>query len=444
MRGISRAKWGRYAQLLKCNREFRKIWIGQSVNFLGDSFYDIALMWYVYAVTGSATQSGLVLVFIFLPSIVFGIWFGPLIDRTNRKPWLVLTSALQAIAITGFGVLAVTGHFLLWAIYLISFLLATGEVAMGPAFTSAIPDLVSEELLVTANAMLSTTHQLFRLLGSIFGGVVIASVGMSSAFFIDAVSFAVAALYFAMTAIPLRTGDLGSSAGPGARGSIWADIKTGTKWLTSRRNLLMILIVATISNMGLAPTNVLPAMYLKKVMHAGPTALGIFDAAIGFGVVLGAVWLGTKSIKRIGLWFTSSIVMQGVGLGIVGVAPHIWVSMVGNFILGMAVSMAGIPLSTMFQALVPRDMRGRVSSITGAVASLSIPVTYGFVGILADGIGARWTYGWGAICLVLAGMAAFAMKTVRETRLTSHVSESAGPDVRLRRMQETYETTQGN
>ncbi len=181
------------------------MWIGQSVNFLGDSFYDIALMWYVYSVTGSAAQSGLVLVFIFLPTILFGIWFGPLIDRMNRKPWLVLTSVLQAAAILAFGVLAATHHFMLWAVYLISFLLATGEVAMGPAFSSTIPDLVPPELLVTANALLQTTRQLFRLLGSICGGVVIAFIGMASAFFIDSASFVVAALYFAMTSIPMHT-----------------------------------------------------------------------------------------------------------------------------------------------------------------------------------------------------------------------------------------------
>lgn len=408
------------------------MWIGQSINFLGDAFYDIALMWYVYAVTGSATQSGLVLVFIFLPSIVFGMWFGPLIDRTNRKPWLVLTSLLQAVAIAAFSILAMTGHFLLWAVYLISFLLATGKVAMGPAFSSSIADLVEPSFIVTANAMLQTTRQLFRILGSIAGGVVIAFISMSTAFFIDAASFIVAAIFFAMTAIPPHANAIPTQSND-HRPSIWADIKSGVTWLVTRRNLLIVLVVATISNMGLAPTNILPAMYLKKSIHAGPSALGVFDSAIGLGILLGAAWLGTKKIQRFGTWFTASIVVEGVGLAVVAMAPSLWVAIIGNFILGIAVSTAGIPLSAMFQALVPRDMRGRIGSITNASSTLSIPVTYGLVGMLGDHIGARWTYGLGAICLVGVGLAAFAVKSVRQTGLqhaylsSSRVSKSTLP-----------------
>ncbi len=179
----------------------------------------------------------------------------------------------------------------------------------------------------------------------------------------------------------------------------------------------MILLAATMSNIGLAPTNVLPAMYLKKALHAGPSAFGIFDAAIGLGILLGAAWLGTKSVRRIGIWFTGSIVIEGVGLAIVGAAPALWISVLGNFILGISVSTAGVPLSTMFQSLVPGEIRGRIGSITNATSSFSIPVTYGLVGVLADHIGARWTYGWGAICLVLVGFAALTMKSVRLTGL---------------------------
>lgn len=141
-------------------------------------------------------------------------------------------------------------------------------------------------------------------------------------------------------------------------------------------------------------------------------------------------WLGKKSVRRIGLWFTWSIVTEGVSLGVVGAAPALWVSAFGNFILGVSVSTAGVPLSTMFQSLVPGDMRARVGSITNATSSFSIPVTYGLVGVLADHIGSRWTYGCGAICLVLVGFVALAIKSVRVTGVQP-VSDTSGEGVAM-------------
>ncbi len=419
----------RYTQLLGENRSFRNLWIGQSINFLGDSFYDIALIWYVYTVTHSAVQSGLVLVFTFLPSVIVGIWFGALVDKTDRKLWLVMTSVVQACAAAAFALIILTGRFRIWEVYVITFCLATGEVAFGPAWNSSMPDVVPADQLVSANAMMAFSRRLFQMLGSALGGAVIAVIGTSAAVCVDAASFLTAAWFFGRTAIPvharptvaeLERNEDQSVATPSLR----ADIVGGARWLLSQSNLVVILIVSTFSNMSLGPTNVLPAMYLQTTLHAGAEAFGLFDAAIGLGMMVSVVWIGSRDVRRAGLWLAYGLSAEALAMAIVAAAPNIWVADIGNFVLGVAVMTAGIPLTTMFQALVPQHMRGRVGGITNAVTNVSIPLTYALVGVLGDSIGARWTYGIGACCLVLCGIVAFAAPAVRNTGLPGLASAS--------------------
>lgn len=406
-------RWHSYGSLLRFNRSFRYLWIGQSINFLGDSFYDIALIWYVYAKTGSALQSGLILVCTFLPSIFFGMWFGTLIDRGDRRRWFVVTSLLQAVAAVAFGAIVENGHVHIVELYVITACLATGECAIGPILNSSIPSVVSTENIVAANAMMSFTRQLFRVLGSSLGGLAIAWVGASTAIYFDAASFIMAAILFARVSLPLAQTDEAKEVAL----SVWADIKSGMKWVFSTKNLVVILIISTVSNIGLGPVNVLPAVYIRHALHAGPAQLGEFDAAIGIGMILCSLGIGLIQARRVGLWFSVSLILQGVGMAIVAVAPNFGVSLVGNVVLGGAIVTAGVPLSAVFQALIPAGMRGRIGALTSASSNVSIPITYAVVGLLGDTIGARLSYLLGALLLAACGVAALCAKSVRATQL---------------------------
>lgn len=160
-------------------------------------------------------------------------------------------------------------------------------------------------------------------------------------------------------------------------------------------------------------------MLIKSDFHASASALGIFDAFIGFGLLLGGITVGIISPKKAGLWFVSGLGIQGLGMGIVAFAPYLWVAYLGNFLLGFAVMIAVIPLSTLFQTLIPSDMRGRVSSVSSIAFNISIPTTYGAVGALADHIGAQMCYAIGAILLIGSMVIGFFNRHIVATELFS-------------------------
>lgn len=97
----------------------------------------------------------------------------------------------------------------------------------------------------------------------------------------------------------------------------------------------------------------------------------------------------------------------------------------------MAVIAVNLPTNTLFQTLVPADMRGRVGSISGMISSVAIPITYGGIGILGDIVGARWSYGFGAVLLGCCMLAGLSVASLRRLSITDEVTTAELPDVGL-------------
>ncbi|MGZ4107166.1 MAG: MFS transporter, partial [Tumebacillaceae bacterium] len=98
-------------------------------------------------------------------------------------------------------------------------------------------------------------------------------------------------------------------------------------------------------------------------------------------------------------------------------APNLAIACVGNFILGLAVILTALPMSTLFQLLTPKDKRGRVNSILSMGFNMAIPITYGGIGLLSGAIGSRNSYALGAALLFLCVFAGVLSAQVRSASL---------------------------
>lgn len=366
-------------------------------------------MWYVFAKTGSGLQTGLVLVSAFLPQVIVGPFLGVLADRWDRRRMMQWASVLQAM-LTGLLAALMWVHTVYtWEIYAVTTLLSVLQLTYVPARAGMFPDLLDEGQLMSGNALFSTSQQIARLVGSTAGGTLIAFAGADTAIAFDALTFVVSALFIQRVQYTSARTDMHIDQ----RSSIFVDLQAGWRWLWDKKVLLILIIISTLSNIALGPSNVLAPMFIRQAMHANVAALGIFDACIGLGIVVGGLVLGSVSTRRVGLLFTCGIGLQGIATALVSMSPTVLIAYVGNFILGLAVVATNLPTSSLFQTLVPSDMRGRVGSISAMLSTLSIPITYGGIGILGDAIGARWSYGFGAILLMCCMLAGVSVSSLR-------------------------------
>lgn len=391
-----------YRLLLKHNADFRYLWLARACSCFGDSLYNLAISWLVYSMTGSSLQVGLVIVAKFLPEMILGLFIGAWVDRLNPKLLMQLSDAAQALLTGTLAVLMLTGQLQLVHIYLITALLSISGNLFATSQSSLMPELIKDKAyLISANSLLSVSLQITRILGTVAGGILVASIGNSGAVIGDAVSFI---LSLALIQRIKHRSRAGSHSRAGSSLSIFAEIREGWEWLRGQTAMLLLILLGTLSNIALGPSNVLPPMLIEKLLQGGSGELGIFNAAIGIGLLLGGLFVGTRSPRRIGVWFSCGLGVQGLGMCVIALSPVFWTACFGNLILGFGVTVTVIPMSTLFQLLVPAALRGRVNSISSMAFNLSIPLTYGGVGILADRIGAQVCFGLAAtlfaVCMI--------------------------------------------
>lgn len=189
-------------ELLRRNRDFRQLWLGQVVSQLGDWFDTIAVYTLVLRLTGSKSAVGLVLVARFLPAIFLGSLSGIVADRFSRRTVMVASDLSRAVVVLGF--LFVRRPEDLWLLYTLTVLQLALSSFFEPAKSAAIPSVVSPRELLSANTVTSVTWSSMLALGAAAGGEVAGHFGTDAAFVIDSLTYLASAALILRVRVPRR------------------------------------------------------------------------------------------------------------------------------------------------------------------------------------------------------------------------------------------------
>jgi len=182
-----------YIQLLRSNHDFRRLFIGQLVSQTGDWFNSVALFTLLLSLTGSGEAVGYILIIKLLPSFFAGPLAGVVADRFNRKTIMIVADIVRGFLVLGF--LLVQRPEQVWLVYAIAALEVVVSTFFDPAKSAAIPNIVSREELIPANALSAASWSVTLALGAALGGVVTDAFGRNTAFVVDSVSFFVSAAF---------------------------------------------------------------------------------------------------------------------------------------------------------------------------------------------------------------------------------------------------------
>lgn len=372
-------------------RDFRLLWIGESVSLLGDGIYYVALAWQVYALSNAPTALSAVGVAWTVPMVVFMLLSGVLSDRFDRRALLILSDVIRFVAVVIIGVLSITGDLELWHMFVFVAIYGIGDAFFGPSFGAIIPDLVPQHLLVEANSLGQFVRPLAeRLLGPAVGGIVIAAAGEGNegyAFLFDALTFVVSgACIYAITA---RKG----APSKERQGSMFSEVAEGLRFVKAHTWLWATLAAASLMLLfWVGPFEVLLPFVIKNNLASGADALGLVFAAGGVGSILVAVVMAQRGLPRRHMVFMylSFAVAAGAVAGFAFVTT-VWQAMIFGFIDGAAVSAGMIVWSTLMHRLVPRALLGRVQSLDWMVSTGLTPLSFALTGPLWKLVGLRAT-----------------------------------------------------
>ena len=175
-------------------REFRLLWLGQSISLLGDGLVIVAIGLYVTRLTGNPADVGLVLAAYAIPLVAFVLLGGVLADRLPRQRVMVASDTILAVLHAVLAVLILTGAVRIWQMVVIGMLFGTAEAFFRPAYTGLVPQTVGEDRIQDAQALSGVSAQISEVASPALATALVLGVGASAAFALDALSFVVSAL----------------------------------------------------------------------------------------------------------------------------------------------------------------------------------------------------------------------------------------------------------
>ncbi len=380
-------------RLLRRNGPFRRLWSARAISFIGDSLGSIALLLYVAEATGSGVAVALLLlVGDFVPTLLSPIT-GALSDRVDRLRLMVGCELGQG-GIVILIALAVPPLPLLLGLVALRTLVAS---AFNPASRSALPNLVADAELETANTALGLGTHGFDLLGPLLAAVLLPFLGIRELLLVDAATFAIsAALLARLPALPPARLELEG-------GSLLGDEVDGLRFFRNHRAIRAVGLgfLGVVAFTGV--DDVALVFLAQESLGAGETGTSLLYAGAGVGLLLGFAALARAGIVvPVALLAVAGFGLSSAGNLLTGLSWAIPVAVAMQIVRGAGISLIEVGVNTLVQRLVPAGMQGRAfGNLYGAVG-LAAGLSYAAGGILLEVIGPR-------ALLVLAGVGGLAV-----------------------------------
>lgn len=375
-----------YRQLISQNSNFRNLWFGQIISFLGDWFNLIASASLISQLSDSGLAiGGLFVVRMLAPFLVSPV-AGVIADRYNRK-WVLFTAdAIRAVIVLGFLLVRQPSH--LWLLYTLTALQLAISGFFQPARNAILPDIVSPQELGAANALSAATWSVMLAFGAALGGIVAGVWGNRPAFVIDSATFVLSAVFIAR--INYQLPEALKNADKTLRAALTQYVD-GLRYLWNHADILFIAMHKSANALFVSSGyQVIQVKIAEEVFvwgQGGNFSLGAFFAAAGLGTGLGPILIRrftgddeTKMRRGILLGYG----LAAVGLAVSAPLTSFYTVLLGTVLRGIGGGITWVFSTQLLLQLLPNEMRGRVFSSEFAIFTLMSAVAAGGVGGALD------------------------------------------------------------
>ena len=385
----------------RLSADFWKFWTGQTLSQLGSSFTLFATPLLIYKLTGSSVNLGIASAANFVPYLLFGLIIGAWVDRLDRKRMMITVDIGRALVIAVIPLMALLDLLDVWQIYLVGFLSSVLTIFFESGEFAAIPSLVGQDDLVTANGRIQASYSGAQVAGPLLAGLMVAVAPIEAVFLVDAASFLVSAFSLRLVRVSFNTAD--SDDRP--RSTIRSDVVEGLRYVLHHPVLRNISAMMALINFIGVTVFTQMVLFAKVRLHASDARVGFLFSASSVGVVVLGLAAG-RLRKRLSF--------SQAALGALMVSSLLTVAFAYNRMYWLALPIAAvmnglgiffnINTGSLRQAIVPNHLLGRIISIAAVLAWSAIPL-----GGLLGGYAVKWTgdvasvYAWiGILTFVVA------------------------------------------
>lgn len=295
----------------------------------------------------------------FLPILILSLIGGLVADMFNRRKVMFASQIVMTLVSAIFGLLTCFNMIQIWHMYILTAIQAAALAFDMPARQALMPNLVPREDLPSAFSLQSMAFNIGSIVGPGLSGIVIALLGQSWTYFIDAISFGAVIISL------LIIGNVNQEINPIVRrqGLNLDAIKEGVAFIRAQPIILSSMILDFFATFFSSANTLLPFI-TRDILKVGAVEYGWLSAAQPFGAVGVGLFFSQKAkIRKQGSLLLWSVVAFGIATIVFGLSRNFWLSLLALAIIGGSDAISTILRNTIRQMVTPDAMRGRMVSV---------------------------------------------------------------------------------
>ncbi|MFD3454863.1 MFS transporter [Streptomyces sp. NPDC058691] len=379
-----RTRWGVFAQ-----RDFRRLWLGETVSGLGNSVSVVALpLIAAVELDAGSTAVGLLAAAVWTPWLLVGLPVGAWVDRIRKRPLMVACDLVAAAALVSIPLAAWLGALTFPYLLVVALLCGTAAVCFNTAYHSYIRIVLGGRDLLEGNARLQGSEAATQVAGPGVAGLLAQAFGAVSALVADAVTFLVSAVCLTRISV-VEPGHVPHEERPSLR----RQILDGLRFVGGDRYLRPMVMWGAVTNMALMGYQAVQVVFLVRTVGLEPGMVGVLLSSGSAGGIAGALmaaWVGRRFGTARGLLLLQAATAPfALLLPMTTAGPGLLLFATGGFLVGIGVSVANIVIGGFRQAYCPPHMLGRVVATAMMTNHSTIPLGSLLGGVLGDAVGYR-------------------------------------------------------
>lgn len=372
------------------NSNFLNFWIGQSISMFGSQVTVVALpLTAVLVLHANAMEMGMYQAMATAPFLIFGLFAGAWIDRTRRRPLMIVSNLVTAALLSLIPLLAWMDLLSINILYLILFLAASGSLIFELAYLSFLPTVIHRDEMTDGNSKLEGSRAMAQIVGPSAAGGLISLLAAPVAILVDAVSYVVSSIFL----MRIKVEEPVPTATP--KGNVWAQIGEGLKAIGTHPILRSIAASTALLNFFRTAFSSVYMIFIVLNLGLTPTEVGIVLGVGSIGAFLGAfVAQRWATLFGIGHSVIGSAVLVTLGAVVVTLAPQsLWVSMplliLGQALTGIGNTVYFINQVSLRQTLTPNHLLGRINASNRFISRGAMPLGGLMGGVLGTWFGLK-------------------------------------------------------
>ncbi|MFX4300941.1 MFS transporter [Alicyclobacillus tolerans] len=378
----------------------------RGVSQIGDFILLIAVNIWVLNITHSPTAVSILWIIPALAQLMVSPWAGSITDRLNRRSVMIVTEFIRAALIAG---MTISAH--VWLLYLLLFFVNGVGSFFSASSAPYVTYLVPNHRRKRVNGIRGALQSGAIVVGPAVTGLIVnLTGGISSAIWIDAITFFVSAVsLFVLPSFKSSLEEAPNTKEKPAYFRVWVlDLRKAMQVLRQRAFFTFVLSLVTLSGVIGAATDSQEVVFAKGVLHLSPSQYSFLVSIAGAGYVFGAIFVAILANKfSLNILIGVGSLFGSVGFVMYAFSHSLGIAAIGFVVLGIFISLSSSGFSTFYQMSLPPEYMGRVANVTTPITQGLIIVLTVTAGFMADAIGVRMmTIGF-TICMLLLGITTF-------------------------------------